>query len=82
MLKALLLARRNRQGPLGMPAEAPPLVRLGLLAAALLPIPWGWAFLLALSSEAIDRAAFYNGLEPSTPASRMEAEARAALASA
>ena len=38
------------------------------------------SFLLALASEAVDRAAFYAALEPSTPASRMEAEARAALA--
>ena len=33
-------------------------------------------------SEAVDRAAFYASLEPSTPASRMEAEARQALAEA
>ena len=80
-LKALLLVRRNRAGALGLP-PASALLRLGLLAGALLPIGWGWAFVLALSSEAVDRAAFYAGLDPSTPASRMEAEARAALASA
>jgi hypothetical protein len=80
-LKALLLVRRNRRRALGMP-PASALLRLGLLAGALLPIGWGWAFLFALASEAVDRASFYEGLEPSTPASRMEAEARAALASA
>ena len=79
-LKALLLVRRNRAGALGLP-PASALLRLGLLAGALLPIGWGWAFVLALASEALDRAAFYEGLEPSTPASRMEAEASAALAS-
>jgi Fe-S-cluster-containing dehydrogenase component/DMSO reductase anchor subunit len=78
-LKALLLVRRNRAGALGMPGSAA-LLRLALLAAALLPIPWSAAFLLALASEAVDRASFYASLEPSTPASRMEAEARAALA--
>lgn len=77
--KALLLVRRNRAGALGMPGGAA-LARLGLLAGALLPLPWGASFLLALASEAVDRAAFYAALEPSTPASRMEAEARAALA--
>jgi Fe-S-cluster-containing dehydrogenase component/DMSO reductase anchor subunit len=80
-LKALLLVRRNRAGALGLPPGAA-LLRLGLLAAALLPIGWGLAFVLALASEGVDRASFYEGLEPSTPASRMEAEARAALASA
>jgi Fe-S-cluster-containing dehydrogenase component/DMSO reductase anchor subunit len=80
-LKALLLVRRNRVGALGMPPGGA-LVRLGLLAAALLPIGWGWAFALALASEAVDRSAFYAGLQPSTPASRMESEARAALAAA
>ena len=79
-LKALLLVRRNRTGTLGLPPGAA-LMRLGLLAAALLPIGWGLAFLLALASEGIDRAAFYAGIEPSTPASRMEQEAKAALAS-
>jgi hypothetical protein len=64
-----------------MPAAAA-LLRLLLLGAALLPVPWGRAFAMALASEAIDRAAFYAGLEPSTPASRMEAEARAALSAA
>ena len=78
-LEALLLVRRNRAGALGMPAEAA-FLRLALLVAALLAASWGWAFVLALASEAVDRAAFYAGLEPSTPASRMEAEARAALA--
>lgn len=80
-LKALLLVRRNRAGALGMPSWAA-LLRLLLLGAALLPMPWEWAFVLALASEAIDRAAFYAALEPSTPASRTEAEARAALAAA
>lgn len=80
-LKALLLVRRNRAGALGMPPAAA-LLRLLLLGAAILPMPWGWAFGLALASEAIDRAAFYSGLAPSTPASRMEAEARAARAAA
>ena len=78
-LKALLLVRRNRAGALGMPGPAA-LLRLALLAGALLPIPWSAAFLLALASEAVDRASFYASLEPSTPASRMEAEARAARA--
>jgi hypothetical protein len=80
-LKALLLLRRSRAGALGMPSWAA-LLRLLLLGAALLPMPWEWAFVLALASEAIDRAAFYAGLEPSTPASRTEAEARVALAAA
>jgi hypothetical protein len=62
------------------PAAA--LLRLLLLGGAFLPVPWGWAFALALASEAIDRAAFYAGLEPSTPAFRTETEARTALAAA
>lgn len=79
-LKALLLVRRNRALALGM-APGAALLRLGLLATALLPLPgWELAFAAALASEAIDRASFYAGLEPSTPASRMEAEAEAALA--
>ena len=78
--KALLLVRRNRLGALGLRPEAV-FLRLGLLVAALLSEPWAWAFAFALASEAIDRAAFYGALEPSTPASRAEAEARAALAS-
>lgn len=77
--KAFLLVRRARSGALGMPFAAG-LLRLSLLAAALLPMPWEPAFALAFLSEAIDRAAFYAGLEPSTPASRTEEEARAALA--
>lgn len=80
-LKSLLLVRRNRAGALGLPPGAA-LLRLGLLAAALLPIGWGLAFVLALASEGVDRAALYESLDPSTPASRMEAEARTALASA
>lgn len=79
-VKALLLVRRNRSGSLALPPGAA-LLRLGFLVGALLPVAWGLAFVLALASEAIDRAAFYAGLEPSTPASRMEAEERAALAS-
>jgi hypothetical protein len=79
-LKALLLVRRNRAGALGLPPGAA-LLRLGLLATALLPLGWGLAFVLALASEGVDRAAFYARLEPSTPASRMEAEARMALGS-
>jgi DMSO reductase anchor subunit len=77
--KALLLVRRNRAGVLGMPAGAG-LLRLGLLGTVLLPIPWGLSFLLALASEAIDRAAFYASLEPSTPGSRMRTEMQEALA--
>lgn len=80
-LKALLLVRRSRAGALGMPPAAA-LLRLVLLGAALLPVPWEWAFGLALASEAIERAAFYAGLEPSTPASRMEEEARTSRAAA
>ncbi len=76
-LKALLVVRRNRQGALGMPPEAA-FFRLALLVSPLLAARWGWAFVLALASEAIERAGFYAGLEPSTPASRMESEARAA----
>ena len=77
-VKALLIVRRLRAGALGMPPGAA-LVRLLLLLAALAPLPWGLAFGLALASEAIERIAFYAGLEPSTPASRMVAEARLPL---
>ena len=45
-LKALLLVRRNLAGALGLPPGAA-LLRLGLLATALLPIGWGPAFVLA-----------------------------------
>ena len=49
------------------------------LAASFGAWPWMAAFGLALASEALDRAAFHAALEPSTPASRMEAEARTKL---
>ena len=78
--KALLLVRRNRLGALGLRPEAV-FLRLGLLVAALLSRSWAWAFAFALASEAIDRAAFYGALEPTTPASRAESETRTALAS-
>jgi Fe-S-cluster-containing dehydrogenase component len=81
-VKLGLMAVRRARETLGMPAWVA-LLRVALLAAALAallrPWPWGIPFGLALGSEALDRAAFYAGLEPSTPASRMEAEARAAL---
>jgi Fe-S-cluster-containing dehydrogenase component/DMSO reductase anchor subunit len=77
LTKTVLILRRWRMRALGMPVWAG-LARLALLAAALGPWPWGVAFGLALASEAIDRAGFYAGLEPSTPASRMEAEATGA----
>lgn len=78
-VKATLLARRLRGGTLAMPPGAA-LLRLALLLMALAPVPWGLAFALALASEAIERTAFYAGLEPSTPASRMVDEASRALA--
>jgi Fe-S-cluster-containing dehydrogenase component len=79
--KLLLLLRRLL---LRMPPDGPwtdsvlvaAALRIALLAAVFWPWPWTVAFGLALASEAIDRAAFYAGLEPSTPASRMEAEQR------
>lgn len=78
-MKAALLARRLRSGALAMP-EGAALLRLALLLTALAPLPWGLTFALALASETIERTAFYAGLEPSTPASRMVDEARRALA--
>lgn len=79
--KALLLLRRLL---VGMPpggawtdrAIVAAAFRLALLAAVFWPWSWATAFGLGLASEAVDRIAFYASLEPSTPASRMEAEAQ------
>jgi len=87
LVKTALVVRRRRVGDVGVeslrsraesPGSAMPpwagIVRVALLAAAFGPWPWATAFGLAFTSEAIDRVAFYAGLEPSTPASRMEQE--------
>jgi DMSO reductase anchor subunit len=81
-IKAALMAARWRAGALGL-RPWPGALRAALLAAAPLAAagswPWTVGFLFALASEALDRAAFYDALEPSSPASRMEAETRTAL---
>lgn len=73
----LVSGMRERRG------QVPALVllaRFGLLAMALAPgLTWTLAFPLAFLGEVIDRALFYAGLEPSTPATRMAAEAEVRL---
>jgi DMSO reductase anchor subunit len=80
LLLRRLLLRRPGDGPWTDGALAADALRIALLAAVFWPWPWAFAFGLALASEAIDRAAFYAGLDPSTPASRMETERRSMLA--
>ncbi|MBI2214099.1 MAG: 4Fe-4S dicluster domain-containing protein [Acidobacteria bacterium] len=53
------------------------ILRAALLGLACAPtMAWQYAFAVALLGEIIDRAAFYNALEPSSPARRMTEEAR------
>ncbi|MGD8277442.1 MAG: dimethyl sulfoxide reductase anchor subunit [Gemmatimonadota bacterium] len=83
LLKVTRMIVRARAGRLGMPTWTATL-RAALLALALTaPLtgwPWFATFSVALLSETIDRVSFYADLEPSSPAARMEAETRAALA--
>ncbi len=85
LAKVTLMAGRSLAGALGMPTWTATL-RAALLAVALTaPLagwPWFAAFGIALLSEAIGRIAFYASLEPSSPASRMEADTRRSLAAA
>lgn len=79
VLKGVRLVGQARAQRGQVPAVVP-LVRFGLLAAALAPgLPWSLAFAVAFLGEAIDRALFYAGLEPSTPAGRAAAEAELRL---
>lgn len=52
---------------------------LAAVTASVRGAPWTAAFALGLASAAFNRSAFYAALEPSTPASRMQAEERASL---
>ena len=79
VLKGVRLVGQARVERGHVPAVVP-LVRFGLLAGALAPgLPWALAFGVAFLGEAIDRALFYAGLEPSTPAGRVAAEAQLRL---
>lgn len=80
VVKFSLFAGRWWRGEAGVPV-ALGVARLVLLAAASVPaMAWPVAFALAFPGEIIDRAAFYNALEPTTPAQRIEFEMRAAMA--
>jgi Fe-S-cluster-containing dehydrogenase component len=76
------LAARWRNGALGMPVPLAILrVTLLLLAVFGATVGWPWTvvFVAAFASAAIDRTAFYETAEPSSPAGRLEAETLAAL---
>lgn len=79
------LAVRWRWGNAGMPGGIA-LFRVGLLAiavvAATIGWPWGLAFGAGLASATIDRIAFYQTMEPSSPATRIQAEMRQSSLSA
>jgi DMSO reductase anchor subunit len=81
-VKLILIIARWRGGWLHMPIPVAA-TRIGLLVLVAIVVhtgwPWPMALGLAFLSEALDRVAFYAALEPTTPASRMEHEARAAL---
>jgi Fe-S-cluster-containing dehydrogenase component/DMSO reductase anchor subunit len=78
IVKSHLYGRRWAKKDAGVP-EPFGLLRVALLGVACAPtMPWSVAFALALLGEVIDRAAFYNALEPSTPARRMAEQVRRA----
>lgn len=71
-----LLAARVRRGAFGLPpvvALIRSLLSLAALAAGA-SAAWAPALLLAVVAQALDRAAFYEELGPTTPASRMADE--------
>lgn len=68
-IKTVAFVMRKRRGVI-----APiPIARLLFLAAASF-LGWPYAFAAALAGEAIDRAMFYDELEPTTPARRIAEE--------
>jgi len=78
-LKTALFMGRWHRGRLGIfPALG--VLRLALLAAAASTLlPWNLALLAAVAGEAIDRCAFYVGLEPRTPGAGLAAFAAQAI---
>jgi NAD-dependent dihydropyrimidine dehydrogenase PreA subunit len=76
IVKALLYGWRWARNDAGVP-EPLGVLRMVFLGLACVPtMPWHVAFALALLGEIIDRAAFYNALEPSSPGRRMSEEMR------
>jgi len=74
LVKAALYGWRWARKDAGVP-EPFGVLRAILLGLACAPtMPWTIAFVLALTGELIDRAAFYNALEPSSPGRRMSEE--------
>jgi DMSO reductase anchor subunit len=74
LVKALLYGWRWSRREAGVP-EPFGVIRMVLLGLACAPsMPWKVAIGLALLGEIIDRAGFYNALEPSSPARRMAEE--------
>ena len=73
-VKAILYGWRWAKNEASVP-EPFAILRVVFLGIACAPtMPWTYAVALALLGEAIDRAAFYNSLEPSSPARRMAEE--------
>ncbi|MFA6956172.1 MAG: DmsC/YnfH family molybdoenzyme membrane anchor subunit [Thermoanaerobaculia bacterium] len=74
LVKAVLYGWRWARSDAGVP-EPFGVLRVILLGVACAPtMPWTIAFALAFAGEIIDRAAFYNALEPSSPGRRMSEE--------
>ncbi|MGK2860064.1 MAG: DmsC/YnfH family molybdoenzyme membrane anchor subunit [Thermoanaerobaculia bacterium] len=74
LVKAVLYGWRWSRGEAGVP-EPFGVIRMVMLGLACAPtMSWKVAFALALLGEIIDRAAFYNALEPSSPGRRMVIE--------
>lgn len=77
LVKIVLYASRWVRREAGVP-EPFGVLRMVFLGMACVPtMPWSAAFGLALLGEVIDRFAFYNELEPTSPARRMALEVRA-----
>lgn len=78
LVKAVAYGARWAKREAGVP-EPFGILRAVCLGLACAPtMHWTYAFAIALLGEIIDRAAFYNALEPSSPARRMAEEARSA----
>jgi Fe-S-cluster-containing dehydrogenase component/DMSO reductase anchor subunit len=76
IVKAVLYGRRWARRDAAVP-EPFGILRAICLGVACAPtMPWNYAFAIALLGEIIDRAAFYNALEPSSPGRRMSEEMR------